>query len=1494
MAKSIKKIYKALFIVLAALIILPLGAWLSLRSFRVQTWLLQKISAKVAQNLETEFEIGRVEFIFFNRLSLSDVVIRDHQLDTLLYLPKVSGQLNQLDRKNRILDIEKVHIHQPKIYFKPDSTGRLNLLYITDQLRRKDTTKKPMRVHIRHIDLKDGLFAMRTPNHTSDDFGINYTDMRFGNLQIQVDSFRVQNESITFDIHKMGFIDPSGFILRDFSTSARLDSEGLRFNNVHYETFESFLQAPRIHLLYNNWGDLSDPMANVRMDIRIDTSNINTRDFGLMTGVRPQIIENISVSGRFYGILSELKGRDVLLTYRTQTMVKADFDFSGLPDMDRTFLFMEVENLQAHAADFEALRFWEPDSIDFRIPDYLYDLGLIHYHGNFTGFFDNFVSYGDLSCDLGTLSTDLSVRPDTANMLYFNGFLGGKELDIGYLTKAESVEDMWMSAEVDGHIRPGGDFRAQLTGNIDSLSILDYHYKNIELDGVFQKNAFDGSIKANEENLIMDFLGRLDFTGELPVFDFTLNLPYADLRELNLDATDSISNLNLLLTANFRGNSVDNIQGEVKLLNSRFERDDQSLEVYDFTASAFQEEDTSRLSLRTDFVDADVWGRYTFSTILTSLRNSLHPLLPSYSQTPTDTLGFSDNNFRYYVKLKDTEKLSEFIKPGLRISPDVVLQGEYRPEEGYLDVKGMADYLIIDKNRLLGLELEGGLRDSLFFFSAEAEDLLAQNMIETGNTHLYTVIKNDTIDFQLKWDKTDSTLNKGEILSQARLNRIGPSQKTHWDIDLLPTEVYIRDSLWRVQKGIIAMDANRLEFRGMGFNRNQHQFHVNGIISEDPSDTLKIELENINLNFLNFLGKKDQQEEEETNSMEYHIAGHMEGSTHLSDLYHNPLFESDIRINEFHINEQSYGDLVIGSWWDTLLRVARVEAWNQLEEKRNFSLAGFYAPERKGLQMEAKIADLNLEVFSPLLRSFASELKGRANGELKIEGSLETPEITGEVSLQESSMKINLLNTVYAFNDRLIFRKDALVFEDILLTDERGGTARFYGELRHNSFNNMEMDLHFEPRNFLVLNTSPWHNESFYGTATASGRVSIRGTEEQISLDITATTGPNTRFFIPLSSENRVSEYSFITFLEPDSLTETEKFIPLTSDAEGSSVGLNFNLNVTPDAEVQLIFDSQLGDIIRSRGEGQLNLQMPPNAPLEIYGTYTIDEGDYLFTLGNIINKRFEVESGSTLQWNGDPSDAAIDLNAIYNLKASLYDLIQDEAFRRRIPVECRLNLTNRLSDPVIGFDIALPTTDEETRSYLQNAVNTEEEMSRQFLSLLVINSFYADPNIAGVSTTSSNSATALNATTSELLSNQLSNWLSQISKDVDVGFTYRPGTEISSQEVELALSTQLLNDRVSISTNVDLGGDPSVTNTSTSNITGDFIMEIKLTDNGKLRFKAFNRSNDNILYETAPYTQGVGLFYREEFNNFNQLLKQYWNRVFRKNEEENSETSDR
>jgi TamB, inner membrane protein subunit of TAM complex len=514
-----------------------------------------------------------------------------------------------------------------------------------------------------------------------------------------------------------------------------------------------------------------------------------------------------------------------------------------------------------------------------------------------------------------------------------------------------------------------------------------------------------------------------------------------------------------------------------------------------------------------------------------------------------------------------------------------------------------------------------------------------------------------------------------------------------------------------------------------------------------------------------------------------------------------------------------------------------------------------------------------------LLRIFASGITGTASGKVNLSVAQNNIVLTGAVLAENGTMKINYLQTKYRMSDSVRFDRKGIMFNNVKVTDERGNLITVSGRVNHRNFKEFAADLTINANNCLVLNTKPKDNDLFYGTAYGSGVTTIKSGNNTLSFDISAKTGKNTKFYMPLNNRASVSDYSFVSFV--DSTTNKDEADDTDNDKIKSpplqtGFDLDFDLEVTSDAEAQLIFDSKVGDVMKGHGSGNLNITYNPKGEFRITGDYIVEDGDYLFTLGNILNKSFSVENGGKIMFNGDINNAEIDMKAIYKLKASLFPILQDENFKDRVPVECQLNLSGNLWNPVVGFNIYLPTADEKTRTYVRNAISTDEELSRQFLYLLVMNSFYADPSlgVAAVGSSSPSGTSAMTVTTFEMLSNQLSNWLSQISNDFDIGVVYRPGSgskDINPQEVQVALSTQILNDKVVINGNFDVPLSGSSTQ-NTNQITGDFDAEVKITN--KLNFKVFNRYNNPYSGKGVDYTQGLGIFFKQEFDRFSELFK--------------------
>jgi hypothetical protein len=407
-----------------------------------------------------------------------------------------------------------------------------------------------------------------------------------------------------------------------------------------------------------------------------------------------------------------------------------------------------------------------------------------------------------------------------------------------------------------------------------------------------------------------------------------------------------------------------------------------------------------------------------------------------------------------------------------------------------------------------------------------------------------------------------------------------------------------------------------------------------------------------------------------------------------------------------------------------------------------------------------------------------------------------------------------------------------------------------------------------------VLDTDASNNELYYGKAYATGMMGLSGFADNLEVNVEAATAEGTDIHFPLGGSQEVGGISFVQFASVGDPADGGE-----EDIDLSGIHLDLKVAVTPAARFELIFDPTVGDILRARGNGNISMSVTPSGDFSMKGDVEVVDGDYLFTLRNLVNKRFGVEPGGRITWYGDPFDAIINVDAVYRLRASLYDVmppaLRTEAYKKRFPVEVLMHLSQNLMNPEIGFDVKLPSVDEAVRTQVRSAMGTQDDLNKQVFSLIVLNRFLPSESSAA-SAEGGGLGGATSATGTELLSNQLSNWLSSFSKNLDLGVNWRTGDLISQDEVELAVSTAIFNERLLLNTNVGVAYGQGGTTEGANSLIGDFSVEYILTQDGKLRFKAFSQSNDRNLNQVdqAQTTQGAGLAYREEFDTLGELFR--------------------
>ncbi|MDD3739310.1 MAG: translocation/assembly module TamB domain-containing protein, partial [Lentimicrobiaceae bacterium] len=803
--------------------------------------------------------------------------------------------------------------------------------------------------------------------------------------------------------------------------------------------------------------------------------------------------------------------------------------------------------------------------------------------------------------------------------------------------------------------------------------------------------------------------------------------------------------------------------------------------------------------------------------------------------------------------------------PKLHISPKTSINGHFNCSDNTIDIKTKTDLIQYANISVFDANIDinnHNIADNIDAnITAKAIVPSKTNRIDTTfyifeNFDTKINIVDNKIQYNILWDNIDYSADDGNIVGHIDLQQFPKTE-----IINSKSHITYHDSTWQLfPNSKIVIDSNAILVDNFGILHNKQKLSLNGVLSSDIKDELLVNISNFDVSIADFLTLEKNMD----------FDGIITGSAKVASVLGSPRLDADFYLDKFGFNGERLGSAKILSIWDNVNSELNLDV--QVVYKGNYStyypikVLGKVMPYNKGdnFGLDIEMDNFNISTLEPFTEGIFSRIRGLALGKLKLSGTFSEPVLLGNLNLMRSEFLVDFLKTSYSFTGNINLAEDRIWFKDITLTDSIGKTGIASGSIYHKNFSDLTTDIKIVAKNLSALNTEYSPNQIFYGKAIVSGIVDITGPFNNLDMDIKIRTEQGTNVVIPLNSSTSINDNDFIIFRnseESDSIT----FDHFIKEKGGLNVSLGIEAN--PNAKLGIVLPNQLGDI-EVIGEGNIALDVNTKGGYAMHGEYVMEKGVFNFNFQNILKRTFSISSGSSITFNGSPFDANVDISAVYKLRTSVNTLPgMSEYGDVRVPVNCVLKMKNNLFNPDLTFSIDLPDVDNEIRQKIFSVIDTSSvtAMNQQMISLLVLNSF------------SSNSGVMLAETgilsSTELFTNQINNWLSQISKDFDIGVKYRPGSDISTQDLELVLSTQLFDNRVTI--NGSFGSSYSAS-TQSNRWIGDMEVEVKITQDGRLRTKVFNRTNTALSYitEQSPYTQGVGIYYRREFDIIKEFFK--------------------
>jgi hypothetical protein len=1449
--------------------VLPAGFYILLQSNIVQTYLGQKVSKVLSDRYHTEIFIGKVDIKFFLNVELKDVYIADNHKNTLLKSGRIHVNLRDYDLKTNYFAIKELELENTYFnlhrYKKDEKLNIENFisLFVTDTTSKGKPTEYPLKIKVDKLKFFNSGFSFISDNYPhNNNHVIDFNDIGIDKLNIEMEHVAVLGDSVSANIKSLSLRERCGFTLSRFSGNAVISKRNIIVNNLKIKTPNSNLDLD-LKFAYNDFNDFADFLNIVKIKSDIRKSALNFLDIAYFTQELTGMDDKILIStNNVKGTINNLKVNNFKLQYRNFTSLDADVSMNGLPNIEETFINLNIRKLTSSVADLNQIIIPNGNNktTHLDVPKILQRLGKVNLKGKFTGFYSNFVAYSSINTDIGAASTDIIVS-NSGGKISYNGKVNTAGLDVGQFTESTNiVGKMSIDAQIIGSGLTAKTASFKVNGIMNLLEFNKYSYTGIVIDGGLDKMVYTGRINVNDKNLKFNFNGTVDLSDTVPGYNFKAKIMYANLYKLNLLTKDSISEFIGNLRMNFTGKNIDQLEGTVSIDSAEISQNDRTFSLKSLSLETHTNSIGYRtLDLKSDYIDAIFKGFFVFRELPNSFERFVLFYLPKFNFHPDTTNSVvARQEFDFNIKLYNASPVMSFFIPHSRLSGNSTITGNFNSIANTSVIHAYSSEIDVYGKKLINYKIDFDANAKNFTLGLVADSMKISDSLWMANFGINTFERNDTLNTRISWD------NKGRIYrNNADLNLftyfINNDQTI---IGFRPSQMVLNDSLWTINpKGTITFDTTRITFHDVRFSNNKQYINIDGDISKIPQEVLAVQFTDFNVSNLDFL----------TNSQDFDLDGIINGRFNASDLYGTPAYYADMKIKDFGFNHDKLGDALILSKWDAQKKGIEIKSeivyTGSIGSSKPLLVSGYYYPtsKKQNFDLTIDVDNLRIKTLSRYIESFGSIINGTAVGKIRLTGTNKEPDLEGNLKLYRTFVHINYINTTYSLAyDSLKITKNAFVFNNVILYDQPyNDTAVLNGTITHKNFKNLNIDISIYPKKIFCLNTNSSLNELFYGKAFATGEVHIYGPPENINLDIVAKTEKGTQLFIPVGGTSDLSENNYITFVsqKQDSSANIEQGKVLTG------ITMDMIVNATDDAEIQLQLSGRNGDRIKGKGNGAIRIRLTPDNDFNLYGDYSITSGDYLFTFQNIVNKKFNIDQGSTIKFNGDPYEAILDITARYKLKANLGSLgVQSSDSNRNVQTECILKISNALSHPEFSFFIDFPNmTDYEKGPYL-SVLN--QNLNNNFITLLIINRFYGPGSGIGGNTLGGG-AGLLGESASQILSNLLS----QITDKVGIGVNYRPGQNLSQEEVAVALSTQLFNEKVIIESNLGVNTGQNINNKSTNQIVGDVNLEFKL--NNALRLKVFNRTNDYDIWQyISPYTQGIGIVYRKEFNNAKDLFR--------------------
>lgn len=1398
---------------------------------------------------------------------------------------------DKIDLKKRIVDISTINITNTAVIMRDYDGGRPPKPKTEKKTSVIDTTPfNPdlWKISADKISLEDCIYKLDAAARAPYPEEFDPSHIGVSEIYLEARDINIIGDTLKANLKHLAAHERSGFILQQLSAKVTVSPNISECKDLVLKSNNSTI-TDYYAMHYTRFPDFQDYIEKVKMEAHFKGSKVDSRDVAYFAPPLKEYSSIVNISGNVIGTVTDIAGTGLNVSDGL-TLIKGNLHMKGLPDINTTFINYTNGTLRTSG---KGILKYAPSLGEESSPVAVEKIDYLNFDGDFNGYINNFAIDGYVASNLGDIKSNVKLYLPSTNerLAKYSGNILANQLDIGTLLKEDDLGKVSFNAQVAGTALDIKHADVELDATFSLLEYKNYGYQDIIAEGKIGNNKFSGSLIVNDPNLALGFYGEVDFKDEIVNINAKANLLNSNLTALNLIKSDSGNVDTFRFTADFdldcKASSIEDFVGYAKLYNINLTRNNNRLDIDSVYITSTKAGAQKNITIESNAIAANISGDYHLTTLPASLQYYISGYIPNYISPPSYQLEVQQD-LKFKIETRNLDSLFYVFAPSIRGFDYTTISGSLNTRAQQLSLYAQIPSGVINNVSVRNITIDGSGNFKDLKVNANAERVVVGDSIIAGSVDIKTKLGSDSLNFSIVTSSFDS-------IGSASLNGRVYAHGDTLEASILPSEIYLNQIKWEIPgKNVFTITDGYLHVNQFSLVSGIQKLHIS---SRDSglAQLMVLDIEHLDVAQLgNLAGLTGLQPD-----------GRIDGNVQLRNPLGKLKATGNVKVSNLVLSGDTLGNLILAGSYDKEKKLVTLDKPSGMYYKSSQLIAsGGYSFDTTAAQtmyLKVDFREAPLLWLQPFLVGYLSKMTGVLNGDVSITGTSTKPDINGVVRLQRAGMHIDFLGSYYNIPEaNMSLNNKEIDLGNFKILDTKNNSASVDGRISHDRFRNFNLNINATSKKLEVINLKESENEVFYGNLIAGfENLSVRGPVNDISINIQkATPVEKSTLYIPLSEEDGVGGYSYISF--KDYGTEQVTF----KKKNENKLSIDIEAIMNPLAKIVLVMDPIAGDAISATGEGTIRISLPSSNDIRMYGTYKIEEGDYLFTFKQLfINRTFQLNRGSTIAFNGPIDRTSLNVEGIYRTRARLYDMLTTEQkkvieeppgnrdatqAKQSREVDVLLYMTGTLVKPELNFDISIPDKTSVAGTYAYNKLEyvnqNKNEQLNEVAALLLLNTFI--PTEGGLD---AGAASGAINNVSDILSNtassQLTNLITKITGDktlaIDLKYkTYNYNTTAIStaerNELSLGIRKNYFNDRLTIEVGsyIDWGKGTSANRSSNFSPVGDFKLQYQFRQGSNLRGYIFRTTSYDIVVDKPIGRSGIGISWRKTFDNLGEFFK--------------------